>query len=231
MPPPISSLLLPKGASDLAALLSRRHDDAALAELAKIDPSKLKVRERIHAAVEARIDAAMRDEPAIHGVIAWMARPPHAPLGLALGWETADALWRWAGDTATDENHYSKRAILGTVLATTLAVRLTAGHEAARKHLTARIDQVMAFETWKFTKAPKPSEWVHGCGERAGTDALRCAGLISGRTKFPLIPAKAGSQSDQAQKLCRPCSQSSWFPAFAGMSGFIGNQPILLQRR
>ena len=161
-------LLLPKGASDLAALLSRRHDAAALTELAKIDPSKLKVRERIHAAVEARIDAAMKDEPAIHAVIAWLARPPHAPLGLALGWETADALWRWAGDTASDENHYSKRAILGTVLATTLAVRLTAGHEAARKHLTARIDQVMAFETWKFTKAPKPSEWVQAAASALG---------------------------------------------------------------
>lgn len=153
-------LLLPKGAADLAALLSRRHDAAALEALSKIDPSKLKVRERIHAAVEARIDAAMKDEPAIHAVIAWLAQPAHAPLGLALGWETADVLWRWAGDTATDENHYSKRAILGTVLATTLAVRLTRGYEAARRHLNARIEQVMAFETWKFTKAPKPSMWM-----------------------------------------------------------------------
>ena len=161
-------LLLPKGASDLAALLSRRHDAAALAALCKIDPAKLKVRERIHAAVEARIDAAMANEPAIHAVIAWLARPPHAPLGLALGWETADALWRWAGDTATDENYYSKRVILGTVLATTLAVRLTGGHEAARKHLTARIDQVMAFETWKFTRAPKPSEWVMAAASAFG---------------------------------------------------------------
>ena len=181
-------LLLPKGASDLAALLSRRHDAAALAELGKIDPSKLKVRERIHAAVEARIDAALRDEPAIHAVIAWLARPPHAPLGLALGWETADALWRWAGDTATDENHYSKRAILGTVMATTLAVRLTAGHDAARKHLTARIDQVMAFETWKFTKAPKPSAWV-----QAAASAL-------GRMRYGARPSANGSAANPAPK-------------------------------
>jgi ubiquinone biosynthesis protein COQ9 len=161
-------LLLPKGADDLAALLSRRHDAAALDALSKIDPLKLKVRERIHAAVEARIDAAMTVEPAIQAVIAWLARPPHAPLGLALGWESADVLWRWAGDTATDENHYTKRAILATVLATTLAVRLTAGHAAASKHLKARIDQVMAFETWKFTKAPKPSQWVQAAASALG---------------------------------------------------------------
>ena len=88
---------------------------------AKIDPSKLKVRERIHAAVEARIDAAMTrtSPPSTPSSPGWPVRRT-PPLGLTLGWETADALWRWAGDTATDENHYSKRAILGTVLATTL---------------------------------------------------------------------------------------------------------------
>ncbi len=142
-------LLLPKGPSDLAALLSRRHDAAALVELRRIDANQLKIRERIHAAVEARLQAAMADEPATRAALTYLARPPHAAFGLSLGWETADALWRWAGDVATDENHYSKRAILGTVLATSMAVRLTAGHDAARKHLTARIDQVMAFEKWK----------------------------------------------------------------------------------
>ena len=38
------------------------------------------------------------------------------PLGLRLAWESADALWRWAGDTATDENHYSKRVLLAGIL-------------------------------------------------------------------------------------------------------------------
>lgn len=152
-------LLLPKGPADLAALLSRRHDARALTDLGKIDASQLKVRERIHAAVEARIEAAVADEAALRAVLAYLAHPVHAPLALRLGWDTADGLWRWAGDTATDENHYSKRVILGTVLATTLAARLAGGHEAARKHLTARIDQVMAFEKWKAAGAPKPSDW------------------------------------------------------------------------
>jgi ubiquinone biosynthesis protein COQ9 len=139
-------LLLPKGRADLAALLSRRHDARALAEL-------------IHTAVEARIEAAVADEAALKAALTYLAHPAHAPVALRLGWDTADKLWRWAGDTATDENHYSKRVILGTVLATTLAARLVGGHEHARKHLTARIDQVMAFEKWKATGAPKPSDW------------------------------------------------------------------------
>jgi ubiquinone biosynthesis protein COQ9 len=152
-------LLLPKGRADLAALLSRRHDARALAELGKIDATQLKVRERIHTAVEARIEAAVADEAALKAALTYLAHPAHAPVALRLGWDTADKLWRWAGDTATDENHYSKRVILGTVLATTLAARLVGGHEHARKHLTARIDQVMAFEKWKATGAPKPSDW------------------------------------------------------------------------
>ncbi len=156
---PDIELLLPKGASDLSALLSRRHDEAALAALGRIDVAQLKIRERIHAAVEARIEAAMADEAAVKKSGAYLAVPVHVPLALRLGWETADKLWRWAGDTATDENHYSKRVILCTVLATTLAARLAGGHEHARKHLSDRIDQVMAFEKWKATGAPKPADW------------------------------------------------------------------------
>ena len=151
-------LLAPKGASDLSALLSRRHDRRALEALSHIDPAGLKVRERIHAAVEARIEAAMADEAAMKASAVYLALPVHVPLALRLGWETADALWRWAGDEATDENHYSKRVILSAVLATTLAARLAGGHDQARQHLSARIEQVMAFEKWK-AKAPRPADW------------------------------------------------------------------------
>jgi len=175
-------LLLPKGPADLAALFSRRHDAKALAELGKIDVAQLKIRERIHAAVEARIEAAVADEAARKAVLAYFARPTHAPLALRLGWETADGLWRWAGDTATDENHYSKRAILGTVLATTLAARLAGGHEHARKHLAARIEQVMAFEKWKATGAPKPSDWG------------KAAAAFLGRIRYGARPADAPTQ-------------------------------------
>lgn len=150
-------LVLPNGARDLAALLARRHDRAALATLAGIDASSLKVRERIRVGVEARIEAAMADEAAVRRANGFLALPSNLPLALRLAWESADRLWRWAGDTATDENHYSKRAILSGVLISTLAARLRGGRAHAGEHLGRRIEQVMAFETWKAT-APKPSE-------------------------------------------------------------------------
>ena len=149
-----AQLLAPNGPRDLAALLSRRHDQVAMQALARVDPSTLKIRARIAAGVEARLDAADADAEATKRCAAFLALPPNVPLGLRLAWESADGLWRWAGDTATDENHYSKRALLSGILIATLAVRLSAGREAASAELAARIENVMAFEKWKATRKP-----------------------------------------------------------------------------
>jgi len=147
-------LVVPNGPRDLLALLSARHDAAALAALAGTDPKALKVRERIRRAVEARLDAAEADAAATRRWAGALALPHHLPLALRLTWESADHLWRWAGDTATDENHYSKRAILSVILVGGLALRLHSGREAAAAYVDARIGEVMAFETWKAKIKP-----------------------------------------------------------------------------
>lgn len=144
-----AQLLLPQGPRDLAALLSRRHDKAALAALKAQDPPPAKIRDKIRSAVVARLDAAQGDAEALRKLSAFLAFPTHLPLALTLVWESADVLWRWAGDTATDENHYSKRAILSGILVSTLAVDIASGRKSALKHLDGRIDNVMAFEKWK----------------------------------------------------------------------------------
>ena len=144
-----AQLLLPQGPRDLAALLSRRHDRVALASLGALDPASLKIRDKIRRGVVARLDAAAGDAEALRKLAAFLTFPTHMPLSLTLVWESADVLWRWAGDTATDENHYSKRAILSGILVSTLAVDMASGRESALRHLDGRIDNVMAFEKWK----------------------------------------------------------------------------------
>ena len=166
-----AALLLPGGPRDLAALLSHRHDRVSLQQLASIGAATLKVRERIVRGVDTRIAAAMQDEAAVRRASVFLARPDNAALALRLAWESADGLWRWAGDTATDENHYSKRAILAGVLVSTLAVRLSAGAERAERYLQARIADVMAFERWKGG-LPRPAE------------ALTAAARLLGRLRY-----------------------------------------------
>lgn len=147
-----TDLLLPHGPRDLAALLSRRHDAQALAALP--DPAALKIRQRIRAAVEARLEAAGSDREALRRWAGFLSLPLNLLLALRLVWESADVLWRWAGDTATDENHYSKRAILSAILVSTTAIDLASGREAALAYLDARIQNVMDFEKWKAGLKP-----------------------------------------------------------------------------
>ena len=159
-------LLLPNGPRDLAALLSRRHDQRAMSALADVDAKTLKMRERIRRGVEARLDAAEPDAPAVRRWAGFLALPQNLPLALRLTWESADRIWRWAGDTATDENHYSKRAILSGILISTLAIRLNGGERAASEYLDRRIDNVMAFEKWKATI--KPADYARMLAEALG---------------------------------------------------------------
>ena len=145
-------LLLPNGARDLAALLSRRQDARALGTLGTLDAAALKIRERISRAVAARLDAGAQDLAATRRCAGFLALPGNADLGLKLAWESADRLWLWAGDTATDWNHYSKRAILSGILIPALTMRWFDGREAAEAFVAARIENVMAFEKWKAGK-------------------------------------------------------------------------------
>lgn len=165
-----AELLLPEGPRDLAALLVRRHDAATRAFLDGTDAAALKIRERIRAGVLARIEAAMADGPATRRLMGFLALPPNAALGMRLLWASADDLWRWAGDVATDENHYTKRALLAEILFSTLAIRIAVGAPAAAAHLDRRIAGVMRFEKWK-------------AGLRPADVASRLAGVL-GRLRY-----------------------------------------------
>jgi ubiquinone biosynthesis protein COQ9 len=144
-----TELLLPGGPRDLAALHSRACDATAMAALADVDPASLKIRQRIRRGALARIDAALAAEAATRRWAGFLALPTNAGLALRLVWESADAIWHWAGDTATDENHYSKRALLAGILTGTLLVRLAQDEAAAEAHLDRRIEAVMTFERLK----------------------------------------------------------------------------------
>ena len=121
----------------------------------------LKIRDRITTLVETRIDLLAPNRESLRRALALLALPTNAPHAAKLGWRAADHMWRLAGDTATDYNHYSKRAILGAVYGSTMAVFLndeSEGFADTRAFLARRIDQVMRFESWKHRRASRSIE-------------------------------------------------------------------------
>lgn len=126
-----------------------------IAMAAALPPEKLaamKIRERIFSLVQFRLDAVAGLEEALRRSLAIMAMPHNAARALGAGWHSADIMWRLAGDTATDYNHYTKRAILASIYGATLAVFVDDTSESkaeTRAFLDRRIEGVMKFEKAK----------------------------------------------------------------------------------
>ena len=127
--------------------------DAAMAQaLPPEHLATLKIRERIRTLVQFRLDAIAHQKEALRRALAIMAMPQNVPRALQLGWHSADAMWRLAGDTATDYNHYTKRLTLGSIYAATLAVFVddtSPDHADTRAFLERRIEGIMKFEKAK----------------------------------------------------------------------------------
>ena len=119
----------------------------------------MKIRQRIGALVMARIEAVAADREALRRAITVLAMPQNLAAGARLGWRAADAMWRLAGDKATDFNHYSKRATLGAVYGATILAFLDDESEElgeTRAFLDRRIDGIMRFEKLKAQLRPDP---------------------------------------------------------------------------
>lgn len=135
----------------------------------------MKIRERIRSLVQFRLDAVAGQEEALRRALAIMAMPQNAAKSAKRGWQTADLMWRLAGDTATDYNHYTKRAILASIYGATLAVFVDDSSEdkaETRVFLDRRIEGVMKFEKVK-------AKWLNP--ERESFSVTR----FLGRLRYP----------------------------------------------
>jgi ubiquinone biosynthesis protein COQ9 len=124
----------------------------------------MKIRERIRELVLFRLVAMRPQREALRRALAILAMPQNVGDTARLAWRAADRIWRVAGDTATDFNHYSKRAILVGVYGSTTFVFLDDEDDdlaATRAFLGRRIDDVMRFEKfkarWRGTRERLPS--------------------------------------------------------------------------
>jgi len=168
-------LAMPKSQAGLVDLYVREVDRGLEAYFTPERLSKLKIREKIRALVWRRFEIMGPAREAVRRALAILAMPQNVPLGLRISWRTADTMWRIAGDTSTDFNHYTKRITLGAVYGSTLLAWLddqSEGWTETAGFLDRRIDGVMKFEKFK-------AEW------RGSADQRLSVSRFLGRLRYP----------------------------------------------
>jgi ubiquinone biosynthesis protein COQ9 len=104
----------------------------------------MRVRDRITLLVRTRLEALEPYREELRQEAKYLMCNPG--LGPKLVWRTADRMWRLAGDTATDFNHYTKRTLLAGVLVSTTLCWLgddNVDHASSWAFLDRRIENVM----------------------------------------------------------------------------------------
>lgn len=132
--------------------------DAAMAGRLPADRlASMKMRDRIRALIRTRLEIVAPHKEALRRALGLLALPGNLAAAARIGWRSADAMWRLAGDRAADFSWYSKRATLAAVYAATLLVWLddeSEGDADSRAFLDRRIEEVMRFESLKARLRP-----------------------------------------------------------------------------
>ena len=150
--PAQARLAFPKAKIDMVDAYIAAVDAAMAAEFPPDKIAAMKVRDRIRAQLWFRLETMAPAREALRSALSILAMPQNAARGLRLGWRTADLIWRNAGDTSSDFNHYTKRLTLGAVYGSTLLTWIddaSEGFADTAAFLDRRLGDVMRFEKWK----------------------------------------------------------------------------------
>ena len=167
-------LAMPKGQAAMIDTYIQEVDRALEAYFTPERLAGMKIREKIRGLVWRRLEIMGPAREAVRRGLAVLAMPQNVPLALRVSWRSADIMWRIAGDTSTDFNHYTKRITLGAVYGSTLLAWLddqTEDWADTAAFLDRRIDDVMKFEKFK-------AEW------RGSSDHLSLSRFL-GRLRYP----------------------------------------------
>jgi ubiquinone biosynthesis protein COQ9 len=175
--PDVARLAFPGGAIEMIDAWFATIDRDMLLSLSPETLLAMKIRERIVALIEARLALIAPDREALKRALSVLAQPQNLLHAAKLNWRAADRMWRAAGDTSTDLNHYSKRTILGGVYAATCLVFVddeSDDHAETRAFLARRIENIMQFEKVKAQFS------------RAAPERLSLARFL-GRLRYPAV--------------------------------------------
>jgi len=142
--------LFPRGGESLLDAFDDWADRQMLARLDNLDVAKMRQRDRIAAAIRARLEALAPYREATRRALAARTLPAVAMGGFQNLWRTVDRMWLAAGDTKDDgANVYTKRLSLAGVYTTTLLYWLedtSLDQEDTWAFLDRRIDGIMRLQ-------------------------------------------------------------------------------------
>lgn len=160
--PEMAELAFPGGAIE-ALEMHLANEDRELAErLASLDLPSLKIRDRITLAIRTRLEMNAHRREGVRRGLFTLALPQNLAMGTKALWNTADVMWRAAGDTSADHNWYTKRATLSAVLSAVLLFWLndeSDQFEETWAFLDRRIADVMKIETAKYKLRQTSANW------------------------------------------------------------------------
>lgn len=168
-------LAMPKTQAGMIDVYIREVDRALEAYFTPDRLAGMKIRDKIRGLVWKRLEIQAPAREAVRRALAILAMPQNVPQAVRTSWRTADLMWRIAGDTSTDFNHYTKRITLGAVYGSTLLAWLdddSEGWIATSAFLDRRIEDVMKFEKFK-------AQW------RGSSDQRLSLTRFLGRLRYP----------------------------------------------
>ncbi|WP_114374976.1 COQ9 family protein [Elioraea thermophila] len=140
------SFLFPRGPIEAIEVWSDLVDRRMVERVRQMPLETLRVRDKVAAAVMARLGEVEPHKEAARRALALLALPVHAAAAARITARTVDSVWRAIGDRSADFNWYTKRATLAAVYGATLLFWLgddSPGAERTRAFLDRRIESLM----------------------------------------------------------------------------------------
>lgn len=138
------NLAAPNGVTDLIDHFFDRAGDLMLETLVTRDLSALRTHERVAAGLRAWLDALEPNKDAVRKAANIGLLPWGAGAAARRVWRVADTIWEAAGDTATDYNRQTKRALLSLVIPSVVMKWLdTQDQQEVDRHIETRLTQAM----------------------------------------------------------------------------------------
>ena len=138
--------LFPEGIFELKQYYFSEIDEQMLQKIKTQNYENIRVRDKIFNGVLIRLDLFTKNKTSIKYIFVSESSNPIKSLKHL--WRTSDLIWKSAGDSSTDYNHYTKRLLLSWVYITTLICWFndkSRNINDTKLFLNRRIDEVLEF--------------------------------------------------------------------------------------